>query len=74
VRGPEEFADLRPEVVEAAAKLNGGRSLRAIAAGLSKQRFLTKAGTSHTATSIRRMLGAQPSPDRRCEHCNASER
>jgi Resolvase, N terminal domain len=38
--GRKSVAELRPEVIEAAAKLNDGRSLRAIAAGLAEQGFL----------------------------------
>ena len=42
--GPKSVAELRPEVIEAAAKLNDGRSLRAIAAGLAEQGFVDADG------------------------------
>jgi hypothetical protein len=38
--GRKSVAELRPEVIEEAAKLNDGRSLRAIAAGLTEQGFV----------------------------------
>ena len=40
--GRKSVAELRPEVIEAAGKLNDGRSLRAIAAGLAEQGFVTR--------------------------------
>ena len=50
--GPQEpCRDLRPEVIEAARKLNDGRSLRAIAAGLAEQGFVTRTGTHYSATA-----------------------
>jgi hypothetical protein len=42
--GRKSVAELRPEVIEAAAKLNDGRSLRAIAAGLAEQGFVDADG------------------------------
>ena len=43
--GRKSVAELRPEVIEAARKLNDGRSLRAIAAALAEQGFVTRTGT-----------------------------
>ena len=55
--GGKSIAEMRPEVIEAARKLNTGLSLRAIAAGLAEQGFTTPAGRHYSATSIKRMLG-----------------
>jgi DNA invertase Pin-like site-specific DNA recombinase len=48
--GRKSVAELRPE---AAAKLNDGRSLRAIAAGLAEQGFVTRTGAAYSPTSIK---------------------
>jgi DNA invertase Pin-like site-specific DNA recombinase len=50
--GRKSVAELRPEVSEAARMLNDGRSLRAIAAGLAEQGFVTRTGAAYYATSI----------------------
>jgi hypothetical protein len=62
---------LRPEVIEAAAKLNDGRSLRAIAAGLAEQGFVTRTGAAYFAPSIKRMLGEGGSKSRALTHHDA---
>jgi len=65
---------MRPEVVEAARKLNDGRSLRAIAAGLAEQGFVTPSGAQYSATSIKRMLGEGGSKSRALTHYDAKGR
>jgi hypothetical protein len=65
---------MRPEVVEAARKLNDGRSLRAIAAGLAEQGFVTPSGAQYSATSIKRMLGEGGSKSRALTHYDAMGR
>ena len=72
--GRKSVAELRPEVIEAAAKLNDGRSLRAIAAGLAEQGFFTRAGTHYTAASVKRMLGPDGSKSRALTHHDAKGR
>ena len=72
--GRKSVAEKRPEVIEAARKLNDGRSLRAIAADLAEQGFVTKAGTAYTATSIKRMLGEGGSKSRALTHHDAKGR
>jgi DNA invertase Pin-like site-specific DNA recombinase len=59
--GGKSLAELRPDVVEAARKLNDGRSLRKVAAGLAEKGFTTPAGKHYSATSVKRMLGAMVS-------------
>ena len=72
--GRKSVAELRPEVIEAAAKLNDGRSLRAIAAGLAEQGFVTRTGAAYSATSIKRMLGERGSKSRALTHHDAKGR
>jgi DNA invertase Pin-like site-specific DNA recombinase len=70
--GRKSVAELRPEVIEAAAKLNDGRSLRAIAAALAEQGFVTRTGAAYSATSIKRMLGEDGSKSRALTHHGAN--
>jgi DNA invertase Pin-like site-specific DNA recombinase len=72
--GRKSVAELRPEVIEAAGKLNDGRSLRAIAAGLAEQGFVTRTGTHYTAASVKRMLGEGGSKSRALMHHDAKGR
>jgi len=72
--GRKSVAELRPDVIEAAAKLNDGRSLRAIAAGLAEQGFMTRTGAAYSATSIKRMLGEGRSKSRALTHHDAKGR
>jgi hypothetical protein len=72
--GGKSVAELRPEVIETAAKLNDGRSLRQIAAGLAEQGFVTPAGKHYSATSIKRMLGEGGSKSRALTHHDAKGR
>ena len=64
---------MRPEVVEAARKLNDGRSLRAIAAGLAEQGFVMRTGAAYSATSIKRMLDEGGSKSRALTHHDAKD-
>ena len=61
-------------MIEAAGKLNDGRSLRAIAAGLAEQGFVTRVGTHYTAASVKRMLGEGGSKSRALTHHDANGR
>ena len=72
--GRKSVAEMRPEAVEAARKLNDGRSLRAIAAGLAEQGFVTRTGTHYTAASVKRMLGEGGSKSRALTHYDAKGR
>jgi DNA invertase Pin-like site-specific DNA recombinase len=72
--GRKSVAELRPEVIEAAGKLNDGRSLRAIAAGLAEQGLVTRTGTVYSATFIKRMLGEGGSKSRALTHHDAKGR
>ena len=54
--------------------VQNGRSLRAIAAGLAEQDFVTRTGTHYTATSIKRMLGEGGSKSRALTHHDAKGR
>jgi DNA invertase Pin-like site-specific DNA recombinase len=72
--GRKSVAELRPEVIEAAGELNDGRSLRAIAAGLAEQGFVTRTGAAYSATSIKRMLGEVGSKSRALTHHDAKGR
>ena len=55
--GRKSVAELRPETIEAAAKLNDGRSLRAIAAGLAEQGFVTADGNALHRRQYQHMPG-----------------
>jgi DNA invertase Pin-like site-specific DNA recombinase len=72
--GGKSLAELRPDVVEAARRLNDGRSLRQIAAGLAEQGFVTPAGKHYSATSVKRMLGEGGSKSRALTHHDAKGR
>jgi recombinase len=60
--------------VAAAQVLNDGRSLRAIAAALAEQGFVTPAGREYPATSVKRMLGEGGSKSRAQKHFDAEGR
>src|SRR6516164_210164 len=60
--------------LENSRKLNDGRSLRAIAAGLAEQGFVTPSGKEYSATSIKRMLGEGGSKSRALTHHDAKGR
>ena len=51
-----------------------GRSLRAIAAGLAEQGFVTRTGAAYSATSIKRMLGEGGSKSRALTHYDTKGR
>jgi len=72
--GRKSVAELRPEVIEAAGKLNDGRSLRQIAAGLAEQGLVTPSGAHYSATSVKRMLGEGGSKSRALQHYDAKGR
>ena len=72
--GRKTVAEKRPEVIEAAGKLNDGRSLRAIAAGLAEKGFTTPAGIHYSASAVKRMLGEGGSKSRALTHHDAKGR
>jgi DNA invertase Pin-like site-specific DNA recombinase len=72
--GRKNLAELAPEAIEAARKLNDGRSLRAIAAALADQGFLTRKGTPYSAAAVKKMLGEGGSKSRALTHHDAKGR
>ena len=72
--GRKSVAEMCPEVIEAAGKLNDGRSLRAIAAGLEAEGYKTRKGTRYSADAVKRMLGEGGSKSRALTHRDAKGR
>jgi recombinase len=61
-------------VIEAAGKLNDGRSLRGIAAELEAKGFKTRKGTRYSADAVKRMLGEGGSKSRALKHFDTKGR
>jgi DNA invertase Pin-like site-specific DNA recombinase len=55
--GRLSLREKRPEVLEAALKVNDGRSLDKIAAALAEQGHVTPSGKPYSATAIKTLLG-----------------
>ena len=72
--GRKSVAELAPEAVKLARELNNGRSLRAIAAELEANGFLTRKGTRYSADAVKRMLGEGGSKSRALTHHDAKGR
>jgi DNA invertase Pin-like site-specific DNA recombinase len=72
--GRKTVGERTPEVVETAIKLNDGRSLRKISAGLAEQGFVTPSGREYSATAVKRMLGEGGSKSRAMKHFDAKGR
>jgi len=72
--GRKSVAELAPDAVKLACKLNDGRSLRAIAAELEAAGYKTRKGTRYSADAVKRMLGEGGSKSRALTHHDAKGR
>ncbi len=73
--GRKNLREIAPDAIEAALALNDGRPLRAIAAALAEQGFLTRLGKPYGPNAIKRMLATgEGSKSRALKHFDAKGR